>query len=189
MKNSIHIFSEKLTNIYMNDWLTESFPTHWKEQMLPQFPKKETIMKRKTIAQWVCTQLFQKCLKNYYLNKLMTICKVNSQSILQIFAKTTALKMLYWLWLKNRKLFWIKKLKVGTLFMDLSKTFNILDHSLLSAKLSVYSFDNNSLSFIRSYLTSRIQRCTIENHFSNWREIRTGVRQWHFPIRWKFKRL
>ena len=61
--------------------------------------------------------------------------------------------------------------------MDLSKTFNILDHSLLSAKLRVYGFDNNSLSFIRSYLTSRIQRCTIENHFSNWREIRTGVRQ------------
>ena len=61
--------------------------------------------------------------------------------------------------------------------MDLSKTFDNLDHSLLLAKLSAYGFDNNSLSFVRSYLTNRIQRCKIENHFSNWREITTGVPQ------------
>ena len=70
-----------------------------------------------------------------------------------------------------------KKLKVGALFMDLSIAFDTLDHSLLLAKLSAYNFDNNSLSFVRSYLTNRIQRCKIENHFSNWREIKTGVPQ------------
>ena len=48
-------------------------------------------------------------------------------------------------------------------------------HSLLLAKLSVYCFDNNSLSFVRSYLTKRFQRCKTENHFSNLREITTGV--------------
>ena len=41
-----------------------------------------------------------------------------------------------------------KKIKVGALFMDLSKAFNTLDHFLLLAKLSGHSFDNNSLSFI-----------------------------------------
>ena len=61
--------------------------------------------------------------------------------------------------------------------MDLSKAFDTFDHSLLLAKLSAYGFDNNSLSFVRSYLTNRIQRCKIENHFSNWREITTGVPQ------------
>ena len=61
--------------------------------------------------------------------------------------------------------------------MDLPKVFDTLDHSLLLAKLSAYGFDNNSLSFVRSYLTNRIQRCKIENHFSNWRGITTGVPQ------------
>ena len=49
--------------------------------------------------------------------------------------------------------------------------------TLLLAKLSAYGFDNNSLSFDQSYLTNRFQRCKIENHFSNWREITTGVPQ------------
>ena len=70
-----------------------------------------------------------------------------------------------------------KKLKVDALFVDLSKVFDTLDHSLLLAKLSGYGFDNNSLSFVRSYLTNRIQRCKIENRFSNLREITTGVPQ------------
>ena len=51
-----------------------------------------------------------------------------------------------------------KKLKVGALFMDSSKAFDTLDHSLLLAKLSAYGFDNHSLSFVRSYLTNRIHK-------------------------------
>ena len=39
--------------------------------------------------------LLMKKLMNYYSKKLMNICKVNSQGILQVFAETTALKMIY----------------------------------------------------------------------------------------------
>ena len=60
-----------------------------------------------------------------------------------------------------------KKLKIGALLMDLSKAFDALDHSLLLAKLSACGFDSTSLSFVRSYLTNRIQKYKIENHFSN----------------------
>ena len=70
-----------------------------------------------------------------------------------------------------------KKLTVGALFMDLSRVFDTLHDSLLSAKLSAYGFDNNSLSFVKSYITKKFQRCKIENHFSNWRKVTFGVPQ------------
>ena len=70
-----------------------------------------------------------------------------------------------------------EKFKLGALFMDLLKAFDTLDHSLLLAKSSAYGFDNNSLSFVRSYLTNRFQKCKVENHFSNRRETTAGVPQ------------
>ena len=63
--------------------------------------------------------------------------------------------------MKNGKLFWIK---VGALFMGLSKAFVTLDHSLLLEKSSAYGFDKNSVSFARSYLTNGVQKCKIENN-------------------------
>ena len=44
-----------------------------------------------------CAKLLRKTKMEYFQNKLMTICNVNSQSILQVSAKPTVLKMLYWL--------------------------------------------------------------------------------------------
>ena len=68
-----------------------------------------------------------------------------------------------------------KKLIVGALFMNLSKAFDTLYHSLLLAKLSAYGFDNNSLTFAQSYLRNRYQSCKIENDFSSCREITISV--------------
>ena len=53
--------------------------------------------------------------------------------------------------------------------------FNILNRSLLLAKLSAYGFDKNSLSFVQSCFTNNIQRCYIENDFSSWCEIAISV--------------
>ena len=39
--------------------------------------------------------------------------------------------------------------------MDLSVTFNTLNHNLLVAKRKVYSLNLNVASFINSYLTNR----------------------------------
>ena len=43
--------------------------------------------------------------------------------------------------------------------MDLSKAFVSLSHELLLAKLKAYCLDRNSVSFMKSYLTNRLQRC------------------------------
>ena len=39
--------------------------------------------------------------------------------------------------------------------MDLSKAFDILNHSLLIAKFEAYGFDSLSLEFMENYVTKR----------------------------------
>ena len=59
--------------------------------------------------------------------------------------------------------------------MDLSKAFDTLDDSLLLEKLSAYCFDNNSLWFVQSYITSGSQSCKIGNDFSGLCKTTTSV--------------
>ena len=44
-------------------------------------------------------------------------------------------------------------------------------------KLEAYGLDNNTVSFMRSYLTNRFQSCKINNSFSEWAKISAGVPQ------------
>ena len=61
--------------------------------------------------------------------------------------------------------------------MDLSKAFDSLNHELLLAKLKAYGLDNNSVNFMKSYLTNRLQRCKINNSFREWGKVLNGVPQ------------
>ena len=47
---------------------------------------------------------------------------------------------------------------------------------MLLAKLEAYGLDN-VVSFLRSYLTNRLQRCQINNSFSEWAKMSAGVPQ------------
>ena len=49
--------------------------------------------------------------------------------------------------------------KVGVIIMDLSKAFDSLNHELLLTKLKAYGLDSNSVTFMKSYLTNRLQCC------------------------------
>ena len=44
------------------------------------------------------------------------------------------------------------------LLTDLSKAFDCLPHSLLTAKLKAYGFDNNSFNLVNDYLSHRFQK-------------------------------
>ena len=61
--------------------------------------------------------------------------------------------------------------------MDLSKAFDSLNHEMLLAKLKAYDLDNNPITFMKSFLTNRIQSCKIKNSFSEWGKVLNGVPQ------------
>lgn len=56
---------------------------------------------------------------------------------------------------------------IGTVYLDLSKAFDILDHELLLLKLQKYKFSYTSLQWFSSYLNDRRQIVSISNTFSD----------------------
>ena len=70
-----------------------------------------------------------------------------------------------------------KRNLAGALTTDLSKAFDCLNHELLVAKLQAYGFSYPSLAFIDSYLSNRKQRTKVNNSFSSWSDIMSGIPQ------------
>ena len=65
---------------------------------------------------------------------------------------------------------------VCAISVDLSKTFDTLSHTLMIAKLEVYGFERESLSFMKIY-SDRQQQICVNSNFNSWEKINPGVPQ------------
>ena len=77
---------------------------------------------------------------------------------------------------------------VGAILMDLSKAFDSIPHNLLIAKLHAYGLDENALVLIYSYMKKRKQSVRINNAYSSFQTILSGVPQGYVlaPILFNF---
>lgn len=65
----------------------------------------------------------------------------------------------------------------GALFVDLSKAFDSINHSILLAKLEAMGVVGPALTFISNYLSNRKQAVFISNITSNFKTTNKGVPQ------------
>ena len=148
MKNSIHVYSENGTSTFNKCQIHRKFPDILKRaDVAPIFKK-------------ICfSKVFEKLLFEQINDHMQSKFSKHLTGIHKNHSTQNALLAM----IEKLRTILNKKLKIGVIFMDLPKAFDTLDYSLLLAKLSAYGFDDNSLSFVRNYLTNRIQRCKIEN--------------------------
>ena len=66
---------------------------------------------------------------------------------------------------------------VGAVLMDLSKAFDCVPHDLLIAKMHAYGFTFDTLVFFYSYLKRRKQNVKINNIYSDFQVLLSGVPQ------------
>ena len=76
---------------------------------------------------------------------------------------------------------WIKHVDdgklIGSVFIDLRKAFDLVDHSILLYKLKLHHFSEHSLSLFQSYLSNRNQVVKHGNLFSTPKTVESGVPQ------------
>ena len=70
-----------------------------------------------------------------------------------------------------------KRLKCLTIFLDLKKAFDTVNHNFLIQKLYYMGFRSNFLKLIESYLYNRQQCVKINNNYSEFNVIESGIPQ------------
>ena len=66
---------------------------------------------------------------------------------------------------------------VGTVLLDLSKAFDLVNHQILKQKLAAYKFSQPSQKWFSSYLSNRTQQVQVSGKLSMNKEIKAGVPQ------------
>ena len=64
-----------------------------------------------------------------------------------------------------------------TVFLDIKKAFDTIDHSILLQKLEYYGIGEEELKFFSSYLHKRRQCCIVNSHQSSFQTVRCWVPQ------------
>ena len=111
-------------------------------------------------------QLFEFLTANNMLSK-------NQFTYRKLHSTITSLLNVTELWYSNIDQ---KNVKIS-LFLDLRKAFNTIDHDILLAKLKRYGICNKELVWFASYLTERQQYCYLNGQNSEKRPVKCGIPQ------------
>ena len=66
---------------------------------------------------------------------------------------------------------------IGALFLDFRIAFNLVDHSILIKKFSIYRFSSSAMQWFKSYLNNRQQTIEYDKGFTDFLNILSGVPQ------------
>ena len=67
--------------------------------------------------------------------------------------------------------------QIDVIYTDLEKAFDKVPHKSLITKLKWYEIDSNIIKLVESFLTNRLQRVRLEDFFSDWVTVLSGIPQ------------
>ena len=131
MKNSIHIYSEKLTNIFNECRINGKFPDTLKRADVTPIFKKGNDNEKENYRPVSMLSTFSKLFEKLLFGQINDHMQRKFSKHLTGFHKNHSTQNALLVMIEKWKTILNKKLKVSALFMNLSKAFDTLDHSLL----------------------------------------------------------
>ena len=177
LKDSLQIYSGKLTEILNNCLEHQIFPDVLKKAEITPVFKKGNLTEKENYRPISTLSNFSKVFERLLYNQIEAFFEDKFSKFLTGFRKNHSTQHALLKMIETWKESLNKGNEVGVLFMDLSKAFDTLDHNLLISKRNKYGFNLNSLGMIRNYLSNRFQCTKVGNTKSSWRKIKTGVPQ------------
>ena len=179
--DQIDSFLLKIAAPYMKDVLlhvinlsiSSNFPDPWKIQLIrPNYKKGDRnegenyrpVSNIPELSKMLEFAIFDQLFSHFIDNGLI---HPNHHGFVPLHNTSTAIIQMYDLWLEAAE----KQELSSALLLDLSAAFDLVQHSTLLDKLRIYNLSENSLSFMKSYLSNRKQVVQVETKISEPKDV------------------
>ena len=171
--------ADSLTHIFNQAITLSSFPDQWKvASVTPLYKNGQRNIPgnyRPISVLPAISKIMERILYNQLYNYLTKFGLLSNSQFGFRKSHSTATALLdctnEWYVNLDRKLFNL------IVFIDLKKAFDTVDHHILLKKLELYGIKGQALSFLKSYLTNRSQKCKMNGFISSEHLIKCGVPQ------------
>ena len=179
LKMSHTIIAKPLTKVLNLSIKSSKFPERFKNAKVTPIHKKGSKSDKNNYRPISILPIISKLLERHVANSVKQFLETNEllyvrqSGFRENHSCETALTAIIDDWLSAIN----DKLSVGTVFLDLTKAFDLVNHSLLLCKLNLYKFSTSSVQWFSSYLTNRSQKVCVSGHMSEAQTITAGVPQ------------
>ncbi|CAM5115928.1 unnamed protein product [Natator depressus] len=179
LKELADVIAEPLAIIFENSWRSGEVPDHWKKaNVVPVFKKgreEDPGNYRPVSLTSVPGKIMEQVLKESILKNLEERKVIRNSQHGFTKGKSCLTNLIASYDEITGSVDEGKALDV--LFLDFSKAFDTVSHSILASKLKKYGMDEWTIRWIESWLDCRAQRVVINGSMSSWQPVSSGVPQ------------
>ena len=168
-----------ITHIVNLSIMYSKFPAAWKHAKIIPLHKKDDILNPKNYRPVAILPILSKILERVIFEQVVEyfdknhLFHPNHHGFRKNHNTCTALLQMYDGWVEAAE----RGELTGVCMLDMSAAFDVVNHELLLKKLRLYGFNQTSLTWMTSYLSSRKQSVCIDGTLSSPLEISAGVPQ------------